>query len=582
VRARIPLIDGQAPQGSRGVGIDPAYNADLRDPDFNNWTGDLYDMGYDYNYVKINPGAQAGYYYDAGEKVPGAKNMAGSGYYYTPDLTKSSPLLPLSGPNVFEMSTMAYHLELNNDVFTVDDVTRFNFRGGAQMRLLVGAEYGDQRYYDYNRKGNLPYATGNSIQAQAQNFIRSASGWSSTAWGVGSGNGGFPGPEWGYSFTDFAGANPATLYGAGPDRAYRGWTLWNADTKQRSNAQISDSALESYLDQYYYGLVQKVRYGAFYSTAQMDLFSKKLSLLGAARYSAINKYNYSVEGIVPQFPQKFRPVTPQAGIIYNVTPDVNVYASYSDSYYYQWSRAANQVNDAPPLITGKNYEVGSKFAYLNGRVNGSISVYQSTFNNLTVRDYTFDLTTYDSVRYPQIATNSGLVDQYGLDRFNGSTRSRGVELNLQLTPVENMDVIISYSHMRSVITKASPWMEGLAVPGLPSDMASVWTKYAFKRIPGPLSHLSAGVGAVYNTPTWVGYGFNNNGDIDKSNSYLWRTPMFLRFDGYVSYTFSALGRPCYVSANLKNMFNRLNWSTDGALVPDGQGREFSFTFGVYF
>lgn len=584
VEARIPLIDGQAPQGSRGVGIDPSYNADMRDPNYYNWTGALWAQGFDYNYANPTPNAasQAGYYYDASETTPGAKNFAGSGYYYTPDLTQSSPLLPLSGPHVYEYTIMPYRLELNNDVVSVDDVTQFDF-GHTQLRLLVGAEYGRQDYYDYNRKGQLPLATGNSTADQAQNAIRNASGWSATAWGLASGNGVLAGPEWGYSFTDFTGSNGATLYGAGADRAYRGWYLWDADTGRRVEPHLNADTVAAFLDQYYYGLVQEVRYGAVYSTAQLDLFDKKVSLLGALRYSAIDKYNYSVEGLVPQFPQKFRPVAPQGGIVYNLTPDLNLYASYSNSYYYQWSRGTNQVNDAPPMVSGDNYEIGSKFAFLGGRVSGAVALYESTFNNLTVKDYTFDLTTYDPVRYPQLPTAGGaFVDQYGLDRFNGATRSRGVELNFQLKPTDNTDILVSYSHMKSEITRAAPWMVGLQVPGLPADMASVWGKYSFKAAGGRLAGLSLGLGATYNSPTWVGYGYNVNGDIDTSNNLYWQTPTFLRFDGVVSYTFKLGARPCYAAVNVKNLFDRVNWTTDGSFKPDGQGREFSFSFGVYF
>lgn len=579
VQAAIPLIDGVAPQGVRGdTGAYDYYDADLRDANPANWSGAIWALGSDYSGT-VNRGAQAGYYYDHNEKNPGAKNMIGSSFYYTPDLTTpgASSYIPLAGANTYEWTPMVYRLRLVDDRITADDVSTFKFGDHTDLRLLIGVEHGRQRYWDYGRKGQLSASTGSTEADLAQNYIRSSSGWSSTAWGPASGNGHFDLPEWGYAFADFGASNPGTLTGAGADRKYRGWYLYNADTGERRDAQITVDQVRAVADQYYYGLVQDVGYTSFYSTGQLDLLDKKVSLLGAVRYSHVKKKDYRVFGNVPNFPEVYNPVTPQFGVVYNITNDWNVYASYAENFYYQWSRPSNILSDPVPTITGNNFEIGSKFNLLEGRINGTVAVYETNFRHLTYTDYTFNRTAYNPTLYPQI----GGVDQYGVDRFGAAVRTIGQELNLQYKANNAWDILVSYSHSVPKFKEGPAWMVGLQLPGTPEHMASVWNRYSFAKHDGWLKGLMIGGGAVYNSPTFVGSTFNNEGKIVAS-SYYWKTPVFIRFDAFVGYGFTAFQKKCYASLNVKNLADRVNWTTDEFLKPDGQGREFVGSLRVDF
>jgi len=583
----VPTIDGAAPQGTRGFGVYSAYDADMRDANYYNWTGALWAMGFDYNYANATPNAasQAGYYFQAGEATPGAKNIAGSGYYYTPDLTQAgmSQYVPIAGANTYEWTPIAFRLKLLDDTATIDDVTTIELGKHNSLRLLLGAEFGQQKYWDYGRKGQLAAATGTSTAALAQNYIRSSAGWSATAWGPAAGNGFVSAPEWGYAFTEAGSSNPGTLYGAGANRAYRGWYLWNADTGARSAAHVTGEQVLALADQYLYGLSQDVRYSAYYSTAQLDLFDKRLSLLGAVRYSDVKKYDYRVYGNVPEFPIHYRPVVPQAGVVFNLTPAVNLYASYSENYYYQWSRQTNQISELPPIITANTKEIGTKFQLFGGRLSGRADVYESVFHNLTYFDYTFDLTTYNPSLYPQLPNGPGnaFQDQYGINRFNGATRTRGEEINLQYRLLDGWDLVGSYSHMKSIFIEGSPWTIGETVAGVPEHSASLWNKISFKHADGWIKNFALGLGAKYDSPTYVGTAYDNEGKIAAS-SYYWKTPVFIRYDAFLGYYFKALDRAWAVTLNVKNLANRTNWTTDSNLVPDGQGREFILSVKVDF
>jgi outer membrane receptor for ferric coprogen and ferric-rhodotorulic acid len=404
---------------------------------------------------------------------------------------------------------------------------------------------------------------------------------------------------WGYGFAQGdnsrnTGQNPGTLWGAGNDRKYRGWSIWNGDTGQRRGSHITGDQIDAVVDQYYYGLTQDISYTAFYTTAQLDLFNRKVQLLGALRYSDITKKDYRSQGLVPEFPLKFDPVVPQGGIVYNVTPHLNVYLSYAQNYWYEWSRNANEINEPPPTNEGESYELGSKFSLADGRLAGSVSIFQSAYQNLSWKDYTFNLTAVRPDKFPKTTIDANgdgtpdigsdgrpvLVDQFGLTRFSGEAETRGLEFTLQARPIEHLDVVLSYSYLDTEITQGQEWAKGLSFSGVPENMASLWTKYGFWGTDGPLKGLEVGWGLVYKSKTFVGSGFNQkelgSGDV------FWETPNFLRFDAMLAYPFKWMERDCRVQLNCRNVADRLNWTADANLVPDGQGREFYGSFSIAF
>ncbi|OIR15062.1 FhuE receptor precursor [mine drainage metagenome] len=570
VRGSIPLTGSPNPQGQRGANTSWAAS--------DGTTGATWALT-----------GQTGYYFDYNEPVVGAKNFAGSNFYFPVDLTNPSNahVVPLVGPDTYAWYTMYFHLANINDVASVDTVTDLDLGSHTKARILFGYEHSRQRYWDPSRKGNLPLATGNTLADQENNYLRglkSPGGWSSTTWGPAPGNGTMPLPNWGYGFTGIDQQNPGTLYGAGADRAYRGWNLVNLDTGERRAAHVSAADIAAIVDKYYYGLSQDIFSDAFYLSGQLDLFDKKVSVLGAVRYTDIEKKDYRVEGNVPSFPQRYNPVVPQVGVIYNLTRHVNLYASYARNYWYEWSRQTNAINQAPPPNTAESVEVGSKFELFNGRISGSASVYQTKMHNLSWTDNTFDLTAYDPARYPQhpkLVNNSmQLVDQYGLGRFDGEVENKGVELNLQASPVDAWNIVLSYSYIDSKYTRAAPWMVGVTPTGVAKNMASLWNRYTLSNTTGLLKGLEFGVGVVYHDPVWVGEGYNQAAI--SGSSYVWRTPVFVRFDAEIGYPFKAAGYDCRVQLNVKNLADRTNWTADGNFIPDGQGREFMGRFIVNF
>ena len=76
--------------------------------------------------------------------------------------------------------------------------------------------------------------------------------------------------------------------------------------------------------------------------------------------------------------------TPYAGLLYDLTPEYTVYASYTDIFKPQSNRDSNR-NYLDPVI-GSNYEVGLKGSLLDERLNLATAVFWSKQDNVAERD----------------------------------------------------------------------------------------------------------------------------------------------------------------------------------------------------
>ena len=79
-------------------------------------------------------------------------------------------------------------------------------------------------------------------------------------------------------------------------------------------------------------------------------------------------------------------LTPYAGLLYDITPEYTVYASYTDIFNPQDQRDANRKYLEP--VVGSNYEVGVKGSLLNERVNLATAFFWSTQDNVAELDST--------------------------------------------------------------------------------------------------------------------------------------------------------------------------------------------------
>ena len=166
--------------------------------------------------------------------------------------------------------------------------------------------------------------------------------------------------------------------------------------------------------------------------------------------------------------------TPYAGIVWDVTGHLNLYASYADSFTPQAQPVGRQRGDGGRIepMVGAQYEAGSKLSLMHDRLLLSAAAYQITQRNRLVND------PVDTTLYYQL----------------GKVRARGVEVEATGEILPGWRVNGGYSYTRTkLLEDINPALEGsLFVPVIPRHMGKVFTNYA--PTDGPLAGASIGGG----------------------------------------------------------------------------------------
>ncbi|MEH3039295.1 MAG: TonB-dependent siderophore receptor [Sphingomonas paucimobilis] len=226
--------------------------------------------------------------------------------------------------------------------------------------------------------------------------------------------------------------------------------------------------------------------------------------------------------------------TPYAGVVWDVTDDLNLYASYADSFTPQGPVGGRARPDGRPLepLIGDQYEAGSKLSLMNKRLLLSAAVYQITQNNRTFSD-------------PDVQT---IVYQIG------KVRARGVEAEASGEILPGWRINGGYSYTRTeYLEDANPVLEGLSLlPVIPEHMVKLFTNYA--PVDGPLAGASIGGGVTWFDSTWAGNPafYNANGTL-RTRSSIVRQGSYAVADVRAGYR---INDNLSLAVNVNNLFDR--------------------------
>lgn len=162
----------------------------------------------------------------------------------------------------------------------------------------------------------------------------------------------------------------------------------------------------------------------------------------------------------------------RGALTYKINSEFSAYASYVESV------APPGVGTAPER--GEQYELGVKYQPPGTNALISASIYDLTKNNVTV-----------AVVQPDGNITRELV---------GEQRVRGFDLEGKAELTNNLDLIASYSYMKSEVVRSGPIrgtdVEGNEFSEVPNHMASLWLNYT---LPGTESRgdMTFGLGARY-------------------------------------------------------------------------------------
>lgn len=213
------------------------------------------------------------------------------------------------------------------------------------------------------------------------------------------------------------------------------------------------------------------RQTASYFTVRFNLTDELNLLLGSriANYKLTGDYQSSETGRV----------VPYVGVTYDLNDNFTAYASYSDIFMPQ-TYNRDRENKVLEPDEGKNYEVGIKGEFYDGRLNTSLAYFEVHEDNRAEPDAEYNAApTNPSILYASIGTKA---------------KAKGFEAELSGELAPGWQAQAGYTHKiirDSQDEKISTWE--------PQDQLSAFTSYKFK---GPLDRLTIGGGARWQSRSW--------------------------------------------------------------------------------
>lgn len=161
----------------------------------------------------------------------------------------------------------------------------------------------------------------------------------------------------------------------------------------------------------------------FYVQDQIEL-TERLQVRIGGRYDnlTLKVDNRVLTGPNRNNRRKYERFSPQAGIVYELSDPVTLYAAYGQGY--RANVGADVFNNIFDPETSESIEAGVKLTALGGALTGTLSVYQLTKDNVLASDN----------------------DNPGFSVAIGKARSRGVELDVNGHLPGDIDLLFSYAY----------------------------------------------------------------------------------------------------------------------------------------
>lgn len=206
------------------------------------------------------------------------------------------------------------------------------------------------------------------------------------------------------------------------------------------------------------------RYGLYIQ--ELVVFNDQWSLMFGARYDHFDDKRNSDE-----FSFSDDNIAPRAGLVFKPNADGSIYMNYSESFKpasLSNQDDSDQIGALDPE-TGTQWELGWKQKFMDGKLLGTLAVYQINKEDFSQRN---PLDTGDG---------DGIPDRVNL----GEVESEGVELTLvgDLTP--NWTMTANYAYNDTVVVVGdigNTFGDGTKFVNAPEHQAGFWTRYDFESI----------------------------------------------------------------------------------------------------
>lgn len=226
-------------------------------------------------------------------------------------------------------------------------------------------------------------------------------------------------------------------------------------------------------------------------------------------------------------------VSPQLGLVYQLSREVSLFANYSTSVYP--NRVINPDGKSLDAQTGKGFDIGVKFGLWGERLTGLFNVFDMYRQNLPVADPAADVD----------------PSRAGFFVLIGEAKSRGYEANLTFKWTRNLTLMGSYAY-------ADAYEADTRVPLVRSFKHSGLLQINYRVGEGPLKGLSTGLAVRARAKIYFGQAGRNYAPSDDSVSVR------------LGYPVVVLGRRINLQLNVRNVIEQVEISDE---VGGGWGRE---------
>lgn len=301
---------------------------------------------------------------------------------------------------------------------------------------------------------------------------------------------------------------------------------------------------------------------------QMSTFNNRLKTNVAVNYTKLEleQFNNAFSEVADNVTHD-SDVLPMVGAVFDVTGEVSLFGVYSTSLFPTTDK--NDFDEQLPPVEGTSYEFGTKIDLFDGKVSGTISVYEITQEGGAQRDASalnrnkvqWDQMTPEerAANFPGITDRSELTDRSGNlgDLVPGSeTESKGFEADLLLQPTADWQILLSYAYNDVEVTEAvNPETIGQGTVGHIENQLSFLTKYSFSD--GQLDGLFLGLGGQLSDRKLEGY-------VDGVARY---SPKSTYLEAFTGYRFTLFGYDSVLQLNARNLTEQeeyVGWRATGS------------------